>query len=212
MGRLELRVLRRGHCEGGGRSRPHRRPRQQCGHHPRRDVPQDDAGPVGRRHQHQPHRPLQHDPSGLDRHARPQFRPRHQHFLDQRPEGPDGPGELLRCQGRRSRLHQGACPGGRGQGHHGQRHLPRLYRHRNGARHPGKGAERANHPADSRRPSRRAGGDRPRRRLPRLGRRRLHHRLDNLGQWRPSSSSEAVNQKEHGAFGRRFHEKKEQRP
>ena len=57
-----------------------------------------------------------------------------QHLLDQRPEGPDGAGQLFRRQGRRHRLHQGAGPGRRSEGHHRQRHLPRLYRHRNGAR------------------------------------------------------------------------------
>ncbi len=41
-----------------------------------------------------------------------------------RPEGPDGPGELFRSEGRRSRLHQGPCAGGRARRHHGQRHLP----------------------------------------------------------------------------------------
>ena len=39
-------------------------------------------------------------------------------------------------------------------------------------------------PADPDRPARRAGGDRALRRLPRLRRGRLHHRLDDLRQWR----------------------------
>ena len=95
---------------------------------------------VERGDQHQPHRPLQHDASGVERHARPQVRPRHQHLLDQRPEGPDGPGQLFRRQGRRHRLHQGAGAGRRARRHHRQRHLPRLYRHRNGHGRAGEGA------------------------------------------------------------------------
>ena len=68
----------------------------------------------------------------VGRHARPQVRPRHHHLLDQRPEGPDGAGELFGRQGRRHRLHQGAGAGGRAGGHHRQRDLPRLHRHRDG--------------------------------------------------------------------------------
>ncbi len=34
------------------------------------------------------------------------LRPHHQHLVHQRPEGPDGPDQLLRRQGRRDRLHQ----------------------------------------------------------------------------------------------------------
>ena len=41
------------------------------------------------------------------------LRPDHQHLLDQRPEGADGPGQLFRRQGRRHRLHQGAGAGER---------------------------------------------------------------------------------------------------
>ena len=44
--------------------------------------------------------------------------------------------------------------------------------------------ERADHPADPGRPPRRAGGDRALRGVPRLRRGRLHHRLDDFGQWR----------------------------
>ena len=47
------------------------------------------------------------------------------------------------------------------------------------------GAEDEDHPADPGRPPRRRRGDRPRRRLPRLRRGRLHHRLDAVGQRRP---------------------------
>ena len=68
---------------------------------------------VERGHRHQPHRRLQHDASGVERHARPQVRPHHQHLLDQRPEGPGRPGQLFRRQGRRHRLHQGAGAGRR---------------------------------------------------------------------------------------------------
>ena len=95
-------------------------------------VPQDDAAAVERGHRHQPHRPLQHDASGLERHARPQFRPHHQHFLDQRPEGPDRarptirpPRPAISASPRRWRRKA------RGR-HHRQRDLPRLHRHGNG--------------------------------------------------------------------------------
>ena len=47
---------------------------------------------VERGDRYQPFRPLQHDASALERHARAQVRPRHQHLLDQRPEGPDRAG------------------------------------------------------------------------------------------------------------------------
>ena len=62
-----------------------------------------------------------------------QVRPRRQHLVDQRPEGPDGPGQLFRRQGRRTRLHQGAGAGRRQGRHHRQCDLPRLHQHRNGA-------------------------------------------------------------------------------
>ena len=42
-----------------------------------------------------------------------QVRPHHQHLVDQRPEGPDGPDQLFGRQGRRDRLHQGAGAGER---------------------------------------------------------------------------------------------------
>ena len=50
---------------------------------------------------HQPRFAVQHDPSGLGRHARPQVRPRRLHLLDQRSEGSDGSGQLFGRQGRR---------------------------------------------------------------------------------------------------------------
>ncbi len=56
---------------------------------------------------------VQYVPAGDRRHARARLRPDRQHFLDQRPEGPDGPGQLFRRQGRRHRLHQGAGAGER---------------------------------------------------------------------------------------------------
>ena len=111
-------------------------------------------------------------------------RDRH-HLLDQRPEGPGRPGELLGRQGRRHRLHQGAGPGGRARRHHRQRDRPGYIATEMVQGDRREGAERADHPADPGRPPRRARGDRPHRRLPRLRRRRLHHRLDDLGQRRP---------------------------
>ncbi len=48
------------------------------------------AEQVGRRHPHRPGLDVLHVPAGDRRHARAQFRPHHQHLLDQRPEGPDG--------------------------------------------------------------------------------------------------------------------------
>src|SRR4029077_20670797 len=73
------------------------------------------------------------DAPGDRGHARPQIRPRYQHLLGQRPEGPVRPGQLFGRQGRRYRLHQGARARERQGGHHRERDLPRLYQHRNGA-------------------------------------------------------------------------------
>ena len=73
-------------------------------------------------------------------------------------KGQMGQVELLRGQGRRHRLHQGAGPGRRQGRHHRQRDLPGLYRHRNGPCRAGKGAERR-----SSRRSRSAGSASPRR-------------------------------------------------
>ena len=62
-----------------------------------------------------------------------------------------------------------------------------------------RGAEDEDHPADPGRPPRHARGDRPRRRLPRLRRGRLHHRLDAVDQRRPvhgvSGQSSVVSRK-----------------
>ena len=41
----------------------------------------------------------------------------------------------IRRQGRRPGLYQGAGPGRRARRHHRERHLPGLYRHRDGPRH-----------------------------------------------------------------------------
>jgi hypothetical protein len=98
-------------------------------------VPQDDARAVERGDRHQPHRRLQHRAPGLARHARAQVRPGDRDLLDQRPEGPDGPGELCRDQGGRSRHRQEPRAGRRARRHHRQRDLPRLHRHRDGHGH-----------------------------------------------------------------------------
>ena len=95
------------------RSRARRRARQQRRHHARRHAPQHDQGAVGRG-----------DPTNLNsvfNMTRPviegmrarKLRAHHQHLLDQRPQGPDGPGQLFGRQGGHARLHQGAGPGRR---------------------------------------------------------------------------------------------------
>ena len=48
-------------------------------------------------------------------------------------KGQVGPDQLFRRQGRRARLHQGAGAGRRARRHHGERDLPGLHQHRNGA-------------------------------------------------------------------------------
>ena len=87
------------------------------------------------------------------RHAGAQVRPHRQHRLDQRPGRPVRPGELCCRQVRYPRLHQGAGPGRRRPGHHGQRHRARLCRYRHGARRAAEGAG-ADHPAHPGRPPR----------------------------------------------------------
>ena len=132
--------------EGRGRSRPGRCARQQCRHHQGWRVPQDDARAVEFGDQHQSRLAVQHDAPGHRGHARAKIRPRHQHLLDQWPEGPVRPGQLFGGQGRRYRLHQGARAGECQGRHHRERDLPGLYQHRNGAG----GAEgrcRKEHPA-----------------------------------------------------------------
>ena len=113
-----------------------------------------------------------------------QIRPHRQYFLDQRPEGPVRPMQLLGGQGRRARLHQGAGARGRARGHHRQRHLSGLHQYRDGAG-GAQGRAGKEHPAvDPDRPPRRAGRDRALRGVPRLRRCRADHRLDPDGQWR----------------------------
>ena len=51
------------------------------------------------------------NPAGDRRHALAQLRAHHPDFLDQRPEGPDGPDQLLGRQGRRDRLRPGVGAG-----------------------------------------------------------------------------------------------------
>ena len=62
---------------------------------------------------------------------------------------PGRAGQLFSRQGRRSWLHPGNGPGRRSEGNHGQRHLPRLYRHGYGVRHTGKSAQRTDSAANS---------------------------------------------------------------
>ncbi len=89
-----------------------------------------------------------------------QVRPRHQHLLDQRTEGPVRPDQLLGGQGRRDRFHQSAGARGRARRHHRQRDCARLYQHRDGAG-GAEGRAGEEHPADhSYRPARRARRDR----------------------------------------------------
>ena len=99
----------------------------------RRHVPPHEARAVGRGDQHQSRLAVQHDPAGLGRHARAQVRPRRQYLLDQWPEGSGRADQLLRRQGRRTRLHQGAGAGRRARRHHGECDLPGLHQHRHGA-------------------------------------------------------------------------------
>ncbi len=76
-------------------------------------------------------------------------------------------------------------PRKRARRHHRERDLPGLYRHRDGPRHRREGAERTHHPPDPGRPPGRARRDRALRRLPGLGRCRLHHRIDHQRERRP---------------------------
>ena len=157
---------------GRGRSRPDRHPGQQCRHHPGRHHAPDVVRQLGRCHPHQPFVLLQLLPGRHRRHAGAQVRPHRQHRLDQRPGRPVRPGELCCRQIRHPRLHQGAGPGRRRPGHHGQRHRARLCRYRHGARRAAEGAG-ADHPAHPGRPPRQRARYRPRRGFPDRRRRRL---------------------------------------
>ena len=85
-----------------------------------------------------------------------------QYFVDQRPEGPDGAGQLFRGQGRRYWLHQGAGAG---------RSAPRASPSTRSARATSppkwlrprcrRTCSRSHFAADPGRPTRRTGGDRP---------------------------------------------------
>jgi NAD(P)-dependent dehydrogenase (short-subunit alcohol dehydrogenase family) len=83
------------------------------------------------------------------------------------PERPVRPGELLRRESGRHRLYQGDCAGERRQGNYGKRHLPRLYRDRNGEGGAERGAGKVDPAAHSSAPARRAGGNRTMRGFPR---------------------------------------------
>ena len=82
------------------------------------------------------------------------------------------------AQGRRNRLHQGAGAGRRQGRHHRQRDLPGLYQHRNGAGGAEGRSGKDDPAADPDRPSRRAGGNRALRGLPRRRRGRPDDRRD----------------------------------
>ena len=91
-----------------------------------------------------------------------ELRPDHHDLVDQRPEGPGGPGELLGRQGGRHRLHQGAGAGERQQGHHRQRDPPGYIATEMVQAVAAGGAEDEDPAADPRGPPGQAGGDRPR--------------------------------------------------
>ena len=69
------------------------------------------------------------------------FGPDHQHQLDQRPEGPDRPGQLLGRQGRQIGFTKALAQEGAAKGITVNCDLPRLYRHRDGAGGARRGAE-----------------------------------------------------------------------
>ena len=122
--------------EGHGRTRPGGRAGQQCGHHPRRPVPQDERGRLAHGDRHQPQQPVQRDQAGHRRHGREAVGAHHQHQLGEWPEGPVRPDQLLHGQGRHPWLHDGAGAGSRQQGRDGQHDLAGLYRHGHGPRDP----------------------------------------------------------------------------
>jgi len=61
------------------------------------------------------------------------------HYFGGRPDRQSRPGQLCRVQGRHPRFHQVSGPGGRLARDYGQRHRPRVHRHRHDAR-PERGA------------------------------------------------------------------------
>ena len=110
------------------------------------------------------------------------MREHHQYLFHQRPEGPSWPGQLLRCQGRRDRLHQSFGAGRCSQRRDRQLRRTGLYCDGNGFRHAPRcvGQSKGRH---SLRPL-----GRKRRNCARcfvLGRRsRLHQWLNAHHQWR----------------------------
>ena len=90
--------------------------------------------PVERGDRHQPDRPVQHDPSAVVRHARPQVRAGDQHLARSTGRRARRGRPTIRRPSGRSGLHQGAGAGRRAGRDHRERDLPGLYRHRNGAR------------------------------------------------------------------------------
>ena len=154
-------------------------------------------------HRHQPHRRLQHDPPGLGaacatassagsspspRSTARRARRARRTTPPPRPATSASPGRWRR------RARAPASPS--------TSIAPGLHRHRDGDGDRREGAERVDHPADPGRPPRRAGGDRAHRRLPRLRRRRLHHRLDDLGQRRPVLRLRRRRRRRQPGFGR----------
>ncbi len=121
-------------------------------------------------------------------HARAQVRPHHQHLLDQRPEGPDGPGATIPPP-RPARLgftkalaqesaQSGITVNAIAPGYINTEMVQAV---------PKDVLEKSILPLHSDRPARRAGGDRALRGVPRFRRRRLLDRLDPHRQWRAVS-------------------------
>ena len=79
-----------------------------------------------RGNRYQPDQSVQRDEAGDRRHGRARLGPHHQHFVGERSKGPVRPDQLLRGQGRHSRLHDGAGAGSGEQGRDGQHHVARA--------------------------------------------------------------------------------------
>ena len=169
-----------GIAAGRGRAGAGRRAGQQCRHHPRCDVPPDDAASSGSEViVDQCRQPVQHDPAGVGGDARPQVRPDHQHQLGQRPEGPVRPDQLRGGQGRR----RSASPRRwrrrvRRSGSRSTAICPGYIGTEMVAAVPEEVLKSEDPAADPGRPAGRARGDRALRGVPRQRRGRLHHRLD----------------------------------